>query len=116
MKRVVTAVVVLGLAIGIAITVYPHCHDTLTCEEVQLRIVPFYKWAPGNTRVQYYINSYTDKPDNAPDITNDVNTAASRWSNVEHDGDTSSFYYEFKAHTTTHVPNVQDGKNVVGWT
>ncbi len=43
MKRLVTAVVVLGLAIGIAITVYPHCHDTLTCEEVQLRIVPFYK-------------------------------------------------------------------------
>lgn len=80
-KKTFAVILTLIMAFGIAILVYAHCHNTLSCEHVVQDVCRGgYKWQnPNQNTVRFKVNpTWSGKPN----LLNDAKEAAKKWYEV----------------------------------
>lgn len=99
------------LAISHGMWAWSHCHETLTCEDIDNDLIGDNSWAQYN--VDFYVNStvFQDKPK----LGNDCRTAAYVWSNIRHEGEKIAFSLTRKGATEKVAKKNSDGQNVVSY-
>ena len=115
-KRFVLLALSLCLTVGIAYTVWSHCHNTEDCEQVVRHLVSGKKFSePNDNEVRYKINILHNYGRDTLVAT--MEEAQDVWSNLTFNGDDVPFSLYHEGSTNYYSPDgdTADNVNCVGW-
>ena len=108
----------LGFAVLLSVivttfTVYADCHDTVPCEEVEMRVKGFMYWPPiVRQSVSFQVDpDYSGKPN----MLDDVKAAAEAWSRIDYKGGDIDISFTYNDTPTSRDAGVEDDKNVISY-